>query len=115
MNLNEKEYVEKVLHSYEEKKVTKLDELRELDKKAKKGPMIFTYLFGAIGALILGFGMCVAMKVILADLMWLGIVIGIIGILMICFNYFIYVKLLNRSKQKYAMQIKALSDDLLNN
>ena len=114
MNANEKKYVEKTLKSYEEKEVTKLDELRALDKKAKKGANVFAYVFGSIGSLVLGFGMCVAMKVILADLMIVGIVVGLMGIAMVSGNYFIYEKLLEKGKRKYANQIKELSNELLN-
>ena len=35
MSTSEKRYVEKVLNIYSEKKETKLDELKQLDKKAK--------------------------------------------------------------------------------
>ena len=83
MNANEKKYVEKTLKSYEEKEVTKIDELRALDKKAKKGANVFAYVFGSIGSLVLGFGMCVAMQVILADLMVVGIIVGLVGIAMV--------------------------------
>lgn len=114
MNANEKRYVEKTLKSYEEKQVTKLDELRALDKKAKKGANIFAYVFGSIGALVLGFGMCVAMKVILPNLMVVGIIVGLVGILMVSVNYFIHQKLLEKGKRKYADQIKELSNELLN-
>lgn len=114
MNANEKKYVEKTLKSYEEKEVTKLDELRALDRKAKKGATIFAYIFGSIGVLILGFGMSVAMKVILNNLMIVGIIVGLVGIAMISGNYFIYEKLLEKSKRKYSEQIKKLSNELLN-
>lgn len=114
MNNKEKEYVERVLKSYEEKEITKLDVLRTLDKKAKRGATIFAYVFGSIGCLVLGFGMCVAMKVILKDLMVLGIAIGLVGIAMVSVNYYFYLKLLQKGKSKYASQIKELSNELLN-
>lgn len=114
MDSKDKKYVEKVLNNYEEKTPTKLDELKELDKKASKGANIFAYVFGTIGALVLGFGMCVAMKIILADLMIIGIIIGILGIFMVSINYFIYKKMLENGRKKYADQIKNLSNELLN-
>ena len=114
MNPNEKKYVEKTLKSYSPKEVTKLDELKALDKKAKKGATVFAYVFGSIGALILGMGMCVAMQVILPDLMVVGIIVGIVGIVMVSFNYSLYKKLLEKGKNKYANQIKDLSNELLN-
>ena len=115
MNANEKKYVEKTLKSYDKKEVTKLDELRALDKRAKKGANVFAYIFGSIGALVFGFGMSVAMKIILPKLMVLGIVIGLLGIAMVSSNYFIYEKMLAKSKRKYADKIKKISNELLNN
>lgn len=114
MNKNEKNYVENVLESYKEKGKTKIDELKALDKKAKLPANIFAYTFGIVGSLVLGFGMCIAMKVILKDLMILGIIIGLIGILMVSINYPIYQKILNNSKAKYKDQIKTLSNEILN-
>ena len=58
--------------------------------------------------------MCVAMQVIFAELMWLGILVGVIGILMVSANYFIYKKLLAKGKEKYAEQILSLSNAILN-
>lgn len=114
MSQNEKKYVEKVLNKYSEKEVTKLDELRALDKKATKGATLFASIFGAISSLIFGFGMCVAMGVILAGYMWVGIIVGIIGILCCILNYYIYKALIKRGRVKYGPQIQALSNEILN-
>lgn len=113
MNKNEKTYIEKIVKDYSEKQTTKLDKLKTLDKKAKTPARIFAYTFGIIGSLVLGFGMSVAMKVILADKMILGIIVGIIGIAMVSVNYFIYQAILKKSKNKYANEIKKLSDEIL--
>ena len=115
MSTNEKLYVEKTLKSYQEKEITKIGELKALDKKAKQTPKVFAYVFGSIGALVLGFGMCVAMKVILADLMWIGIIVGIIGIAMVVSNVYLYNYLLAKNKRKYAEQITKLSNEILEN
>ncbi len=115
MSVNEKRYVEKVLNQYKEREVTKLDELKALDKKAKKAPLVFAYVFGSISSLVLGFGMCVAMKVIFADLFLLGLLVGIVGLALCVLNYFIYKAMLKKSKAKYASQITKLSEELLNN
>jgi len=114
MSTNEKKYLEKMINNYKEKAPTKVDELKQLDKKVKKPVNIFTYILGTIGALILGFGMCVAMEVILPGLMWVGIVVGLVGILIVSVNYFLYKKMLESRKKKYASQIVELSKSLLN-
>jgi len=114
MNEKETRYVEKTLKGYSDKPATKLDELKSLDKEARRGATVFAYVFGTIGALVLGFGMCVAMKVILEDLMLAGIIIGLIGIAMVGVNYSIYQKMLTNSKRKYKDRIEKLSKELLN-
>lgn len=105
--------VERIRAQYTGRERTKLDELKELDKRAKRPATVFAYTFGTIGTLILGLGMCLAMKVI-GDLMVLGILIGLVGIALVSVNYFIYKKILKSRKDKYSSRIFALSDELLN-
>lgn len=112
--MNENKVVEKIVNSYTEKENTKLDELKALDSKVKKPALIFAYVFGSISALLLGFGMCVAMQVILADLMWLGIVVGVVGIALCLLTYPIYKRILNSRKNKYREQILSISNELAN-
>ena len=114
MEKEQREYVESVVKSYQEKEFTKLDELKRLDSKVKLPAEIFAYVFGSIGALLLGLGMCIAMGVILAELFILGIVIGLVGIVMVTVNYFIYQKILKSRKEKYAEEVLSLSKELLN-
>ena len=109
--------VERIRASYTEKEITKLDELKALDKKAKRPAQIFAYIFGSCSSLVLGTGMSLAMKVIGASLsfaMPLGIGVGILGILLVSINYPIYKAILKSRKNKYANQIFELSDSLLN-
>lgn len=93
---------------------TKLDNLRELDKKVTLFPTIFSYVFGIVAALIFGTGMCLAMNVIGDNLMILGICIGVVGIILCIINYFIYKKILQSRRNKYKEEILALSNELLN-
>jgi len=114
MNKTEKKYVEKVVKKYSTQEMTKLDELKSLDKSARKGAFVFSIIFGTISSLLLGFGMSVAMGVILKDLMWLGIVVGIIGLFFVSINYFIYRSLEEAGKKRNAAKILELSKELLN-
>lgn len=116
IDLKDRRYLEKLVKKYSSEETSKLEQLRELDKKARRVAIIFAYVFGTIGALVLGIGMCIAMEVILVDfnLMHLGILIGCLGILMVSINYFIYIKLLKKGKAKYSKQVIELSDELLN-
>lgn len=114
MEKNEKKYLEKLISNYQDKEITKVDELKALDKRVKNPARIFAYIFGSISSLVLGFGMCVAMEVILAGLMWVGIIVGLVGILFVSINYPIYNKILNSRKRKYANEIIELSKSILN-
>lgn len=110
--MNEKEYVNEIKNQYTEHTDTDVEKLIALDKKVKLPANIFAYAFGTIGSLVLGFGMCLAMK-ILWDLMPLGIVIGIVGIAMVSANYFIYKAILKSRKNKYASQVLELSNQII--
>lgn len=112
MKNNQTEKVQKIREQYAEKTQTKFDELRELDTKVKRPAQTFAYTFGSIGALVLGTGMCLAMKVI-GNMMPLGIVVGVIGIGMVSVTYSLYEAVLKARKKKYSKQIFELSDSLL--
>ena len=109
--------IEKIRASYMEKEVTKLDELKELDKKVKGPAKVFAYVFGSLSSLVLGTGMSLAMKVIgggLSFAMPLGIGVGLLGILFCSVNYPIFKSILRKRKEKYSSKIIELSDSLLN-
>ena len=114
MNKNEKRYVESMAKKYSTKEITKLDQLKELDKSSRRGAMVFAYVFGSIASLVMGFGMSVAMEVILKGWMWLGIVVGVIGMGLCTANYFIYRKLEEKGKNRNAAKILELCKELLN-
>ena len=89
--------IEKIRNNYTEKETTKLDELKSLDKKVKRPAQIFSYVYGSLSSLVLGTGMCLAMKVI-GNSMALGIGIGLVGIALTLSTYPIYNKILNNNK-----------------
>ena len=113
MNANDAKIIDRIRKQYTVKEVSKLDELRSLDKKVKRPAAVTAYLFGIIGALVLGTGMCLAMKVI-GDLMIPGIFIGLVGITMVSLTHPIFKRILRSRKKKYAAEIMNLSDSILN-
>lgn len=115
MNNNEKQIVEKILKGYEEKKVTRLDELRAIDRRAKRPAEVFAYIFGSVGALIMGSGMCLCMPEVIEGCMPLGIAVGLVGILMVSVNYFIFRAHLKARKRKASAEIFRLSNEILGN
>ncbi len=120
MNRNDQQFMaQKIRTQYMEKKPSELDELRELDKKVKRPAGVFAYIFGSLGAIIMGSGMSLIMtdiaeKIGVADPMLPGIIIGLVGMLMAILNYPIYKGILGNRKKKYADKIIALSDKLMN-
>lgn len=121
MNKNDQEFlVEKIRTQYTEKPHTELDALKELDARVKRPANVFSYIFGAAGAIIMGCGMSLVMTDIGADIgvenvMAPGIVIGIIGLLIAVFNYPIYKHILKGRKNKYSSQIIELSEKIIGN
>ena len=105
--------IQAIKKQYETKEVTELDELKALDRKAKRPAKITAYVIGVVATLLLGVGMCLAMKVI-GDFMILCIVIGLVGIALISTNHLIYNKVLAGGKKKYGQQIIDKSNKLLN-
>lgn len=115
MNNNEKQLVENIRKGYEVKKTTKLDELKALDKKTKRPAEVFAYVFGSIGALVLGSGMCLAMPEVIEGYMPLGICVGLVGIVMVSVNYSIYKTILGSRNRKASEKIFKLSNEILGN
>lgn len=121
MNRNDTEFmVQKIRTQYMEKDVAQkeLDLLRELDAEVKRPANVFGYVFGSIGAVIMGAGMSLVMTDIGAQLgigntMPVGIIIGIIGMLMAIVNYPIYKGILASRKAKYADRILSLSEKIM--
>ncbi|MBQ7336467.1 MAG: dihydropteridine reductase [Clostridia bacterium] len=120
MNRNDQDYlVQKIRTQYTEKRYTELDALRELDAKVKRPANVFAYVFGSIGAVVMGSGMSLVMTDIgatlgLAGVMVPGIVIGVAGLAMALINYPIYKGILGNRKKKYAPEIMKLSESILN-
>lgn len=120
MNRNDEEFlVQKIRTQYAEKDHTQLDELKKLDAKVKRPANVFAYIFGSIGAIVMGSGMSLVMTDIgsvvgVEDTMTTGIVIGVAGMLMAIINYPIYKWILSSRRKKYADQIMKLSDKIMN-
>ena len=112
MNTN-KIYAEHIANEYSVKKESKVVALKKLDRKAKLPANIFAYSNGIIASLILGLGMSLSMGVLAnGKLFILGIVLGIIGIIGISLNYYIYKKILETSKSKYSQDIIKLENEI---
>lgn len=112
--MNEQKTIEKIRGEYEEKVTTKMDSLKTLDKKVRRPAQIFAYVFGSVYALVFGTGMCLAMKVIGAELHpAIGIGVGLFGMGLCVLNYFTYKAILKSRKKKYGGKVLELCDAAL--
>lgn len=119
MNKNDQEFlVQKIRTQYTEKGHSRLDALKELDAKVKRPANVFAYIFGGIGAVVMGSGMSLVMSDIgntlgIENPMVPGVVIGVVGLLMAVINYPVYKRFLASRRKKYAGQIMKLSDEIM--
>ena len=98
----------------------KMTQLRRLDAAATQKATTVSLVFGIIGALILGFGMSLIMTDIgriigLAGgmAMLVGILIGIVGIVLVCVAYPVYNFIIRKEREKSAPEIIRLTDELM--
>lgn len=110
----DKFYAEQIANEYAPKQTSKVKALKRLDAKVKLPATILTYSLGIISSLVLGVGMCLAMKVLGSSIisMVLGIIVGCVGILGVSVNYPIYKKFLNARKNKYASDVINLAKEI---
>ena len=121
MNKNDQEFlVQKIRTQYTEKEHTNLDELKALDRKVKRPANVFAYVFGSISAIIMGAGMSLVMTEIgeVIDLapkmaMPVGILIGVVGIVLVCVAYPLYNRIVKKERKKIAPEIIRLTDELM--
>ncbi|MBQ3230501.1 MAG: hypothetical protein IJB49_05720 [Clostridia bacterium] len=98
----------------------KMAQLRRLDAAVTKKATTVSLVFGIIGSLILGMGMSLAMtdigKTVGLDggmAMLIGILIGIVGIVLVCVAYPIYNRIIKKEREKIAPEIIRLTDELM--
>ena len=114
--MKDKEFVvERIRSQYMEAEHTELDALKALDARVKKPANVFGYVYGSVGAVVMGAGMSLVMtdigaKIGLTATLVPGVVIGIVGMGMALSTYPIYKKILNSRKKKYAGKIMELSE-----
>lgn len=119
MNKNDHEFlVQKIRTQYTEKEHTELDALMELDCKVKRPANVFAYIFGCVGAIVMGSGMSLVMTDIgemigLTNALIPGIVIGVIGMIPVILAYPTYNRVLKKERERIAPEILRLSDELM--
>lgn len=95
-------------------------QLRRLDASVTQKATVVSLIFGVMGTLIMGTGMSLAMTEIGKAIgfgkgaaMLMGVLIGIIGIVLICVAYPIYNRIIKKERERIAPEILRLTDELM--
>lgn len=108
----EQEEIKKIREKYVGKSdETNIEKLRRLDKSVTKKATVLSITLGIIGVLVMGTGMSMCMA--FEGLFIAGIIIGVIGIALVCVNYPVYIYVLKKEREKIAPEIIKLSDELM--
>ena len=98
----------------------KMERLRRLDAAVTKKATSVSLVFGIIGVLVMGMGMSLAMTEIGTVIglsggtaMLVGIVIGTVGIVLVCVAYPIFNAIAGKERKRIAPEIIRLTDELM--
>ena len=109
--------VEEIRKKYLPREETKMEQLRRLHAIPTQKAQAASLAVGVIGALILGTGMSLCMTELSGFLggtaMFIGIPVGILGMVLVALAYPIYNRVLKKQRKKIAPEILLLSDELL--
>lgn len=107
-----REEVKSIRKKYIPQEEDKMQQLRRLDASVYNKATIRSLVFGIIGALVMGTGMSCCM--VWADSLFIpGIIVGIIGIALVCLAYPLYNSTLKKEREKIAPEIIRLTDELM--
>jgi uncharacterized membrane protein YuzA (DUF378 family) len=116
----EQKEIQNIRKKYAAPEENKMERLRKLDASVTQKATTVALIPGIIGALLLGFGMSLAMSDLSAKLgfsqngaMIIGIIIGIIGIALVCCAYPLYNHVIKKERAKIAPEILRLTEELM--
>ena len=109
--------VEDIRKKYLPKEEDKMEQLRKLHAIPTQKAQAASLAVGIIGALIMGTGMSLAMTELSGFLggtaMFIGIPVGIVGMVLVALAYPLYNRVLKKQREKIAPEILRLSDELM--
>lgn len=108
----QQEEVKRIREKYVVQEEDKMEQLRRLDQSVTQKSTMHSIVVGVIGALIMGIGMCCCL---VWQGIWFvpGIIIGIMGIALVCCAYPIYNHVTKKEREKIAPEIIRLTDELM--
>lgn len=108
----QQEEVKQIRRKYLPSEEDKLERLKRLDQSATQKGTTVSLIFGILGALLFGFGMCCVL--IWAEEFFIpGIVIGIIGAVVLSLAHPLYSYITKKERERIAPEIMRLTDELL--
>ena len=108
----QQEEIKKIREKYAPKEADKMEQLRRLDESVTRKGKAISLIVGIIGALVMGFGMSCCM--VWTDALFvLGIIVGTVGIALVCAAYPIYNFVVKKERAKIAPEIIRLTDELM--
>lgn len=100
-----------------EPQMSKLEQLRQLDRSVTKKSTAVALTLGIIGTLLMGTGMSLIMTPIAERLgLWawlIGLSVGLLGISLVILAYPCYKRITEKERARIAPEILRLSDELL--
>lgn len=113
----QQEEIKNIRKKYAVPENDKMEQLRKLDRQVSQKAQARAIALGVVGALILGTGMSLAMTDLSGFLggtaMFIGIPVGLIGIVLVVLAYPVYNRVLKKERQRIAPEILRLSDELM--
>lgn len=108
----EQEEIKNIRKKYIPQDEDKMQLLKRLDESVYQKASVIALIIGIIGALVMGIGMSCCM-VWAGTLFIPGIIVGVIGIMLVCLAYPIYIRTLKKEREKIAPEIIRLTDELM--
>ena len=116
----EQKEIQNIRKKYVAPEEDKMERLRRLDAGVTRKATTVALVPGIIGVLLLGFGMSLVMSDLSRMLgfnqnmtMLLGIIVGIIGIALVCSAYPLYNQITRKERAKIAPEILQLTEELM--
>ena len=108
----QQEEIKNIRKKYAAPEDDKMEQLRKLDRSVAQKGTAASLVVGMIGALLLGVGMCCCM-VWGGALFVPGIIVGIVGIALVCCAYPLYIRVTEKERKRIAPEILRLTDELM--
>lgn len=116
----QQEEIKAIRKKYAAPEEDKMGQLRRLDASVTRKASVRSMTVGIIGALIMGLGMSLTMSEFSEILgsfknfaMLIGIIIGLVGINLVCCAYPIYNRTVQKERERIAPEILRLTDELM--